>query len=486
MVGLGVAQGLSLRKNYVPLPRSPGPSAGFVSVDETAGKKNEDASSSSSTFPRRGGAGITSWVAATNERSDAARTVAYGPLGSAQVWSCLRHRQVERALSGTKQGEGHESERQAVSPSAGGEGQGQGAVSAKQTKGRKSGKKGKEKERNPPLRVLFVGDSLVLGIGCELARYKEEGPVLPRAFCERLAERTGRNVVWQAISKNGADVQTVHKTLFSEVKTACLQVAKGEGGAEKMRGEGKDDKEGGADVCVIVCGLNDMKDTIVHRRSPREFRTALSNLVSALHGEVGPNCAIILPALPVEVCTSFNVFPVFHLIRSAMALWDLQKVGVLHGLELRGAGRSEESLVESLLNICIRWSASVSCRFGESAFVGKPSHAELSSVTSERNKHGEGEYGKGKAGGKDQRDTREERERSAERKHLRQAATVAMWPEAVSVSELLRRSEEAMLHLVAADGVHPSDLGYAVWGDFLAREAEKLGLLDRFLGIANE
>lgn len=57
----------------------------------------------------------------------------------------------------------------------------------------------------PRRNILFVGDSLVTGVGCDA----DSGPTMPRACAEFLSRALRVDVKWTAIGKTGADVAGV-------------------------------------------------------------------------------------------------------------------------------------------------------------------------------------------------------------------------------------------------------------------------------------
>ena len=58
---------------------------------------------------------------------------------------------------------------------------------------------------NRPKRVIIIGDSLVVGIGCK------EAPVMPVALCRQLASLLKVDVQWRALGVDGGDVRTIHR-----------------------------------------------------------------------------------------------------------------------------------------------------------------------------------------------------------------------------------------------------------------------------------
>eukprot|EP00285_Hemiselmis_virescens_P019910 CAMPEP_0173384198 /NCGR_PEP_ID=MMETSP1356-20130122/6766_1 /TAXON_ID=77927 ORGANISM="Hemiselmis virescens, Strain PCC157" /NCGR_SAMPLE_ID=MMETSP1356 /ASSEMBLY_ACC=CAM_ASM_000847 /LENGTH=198 /DNA_ID=CAMNT_0014339423 /DNA_START=278 /DNA_END=870 /DNA_ORIENTATION=+ len=72
---------------------------------------------------------------------------------------------------------------------------------------------GREAERATK-RIVIIGDSLVVGIGCK------EAPVMPKAICGRLAELLQVDVQWRALGVDGGDVRTIHSKVLEAVDDA--------------------------------------------------------------------------------------------------------------------------------------------------------------------------------------------------------------------------------------------------------------------------
>ena len=81
---------------------------------------------------------------------------------------------------------------------------------------------------------------------------------------------------------------------------------------------------------MILCGINDWK-LLFHSealgrgdvRTPGVFRDDLSALVAEVRAHVGPDCAILLPALPVSLIDF--PWPLSLAVRGICDAWDEQK-----------------------------------------------------------------------------------------------------------------------------------------------------------------
>ena len=166
----------------------------------------------------------------------------------------------------------------------------------------------------PPRRktILFVGDSLVVGIGC-----RENGePTLPRACAEHLAARLGVDVQYAAVGDVGADVHGL-QALVPQVRKEV-------------------DKLGGSvDYLVVITGLNDFKRAYQSlwrgslRRTAAGFRSELTELVTELRGITGEHTKVILPALPCHMAPVFaDMWPLRQVLETVCFWYDQQKAAL--------------------------------------------------------------------------------------------------------------------------------------------------------------
>ena len=186
------------------------------------------------------------------------------------------------------------------------------------------------------LLVYVLGDSLVTGVGASHAA-RGFGPVLPRAFAERLADVTGRRVVWRAFGKKAADVNAIRREVVPAARRAF-----------------RDEKESlpglpAPDVVLILCGVNDFKHAF-GGRTPEAFRRELRAAVretraafaerdepepepvargarreenpEKIHPASGP--VIVLPGMPMQLVTAFPP-PLSLAVVAAGDAWDEQK-----------------------------------------------------------------------------------------------------------------------------------------------------------------
>jgi len=202
----------------------------------------------------------------------------------------------------------------------------------------------RQRDQPPPRpsrkNILFVGDSLVTGVGCD----GDAGPTMPRACAEFLARHLHVDVKWAAIGQTGADVAEL-RGLLPAVGAAVTQ-------AQEAGGQ--------IDLVVVICGLNDYKYAYQGAgRTALGFKQTLSDFVAALHHETGVGCTVVLPALPVQHAPVFSGdMPVSVGCRMLLAhvgsRWDAQKEALA-----RSAGRisGRISFVENKDENGENWSA---------------------------------------------------------------------------------------------------------------------------------
>ena len=116
--------------------------------------------------------------------------------------------------------------------------------------------------------ILFVGDSLIAGVGCSRGE-----TILPRRVAHQMAQALGADVHWRAYSNIGGDVKQLQSTVLPQVDNFLASWA-GDGAAASG---GPVSSSNGAPVdCVVVmCGLNDWKRVCNGNKSPESFQRDL-------------------------------------------------------------------------------------------------------------------------------------------------------------------------------------------------------------------
>ncbi|KAJ8611993.1 hypothetical protein CTAYLR_004406 [Chrysophaeum taylorii] len=155
----------------------------------------------------------------------------------------------------------------------------------------------------PRVRVLFLGDSLVTGVGGAPGEAIEGGPPLPRRVCRALADKLKRQVEWRALGVTGGDIGAMRRTLLPQLA---------QGDAKKY------------DVVVVMCGLNDFKHLARGQvRTPWAFRDELTQFLAEIKHTCGDSARVVLPALPVGLA-SFRE-PLRSYVIFIANQWDQQK-----------------------------------------------------------------------------------------------------------------------------------------------------------------
>jgi hypothetical protein len=230
-----------------------------------------------------------------------------------------------------------------------------------------------------------------------------------------------------------------------------------------------------------MCGLNDWKRIFRGDKSPDSFHHDLTCLVKELRLRLGPECRVVLPALPLQWTTAFAQ-PLRYFVLGLSGLWDAQK----------------KKLADETREQALEWQKHKQQHHQEL----QQHQLALSSTATTADQQGQG--------GKEREERRGEIEGLLVKAHVvlddkpsGAAATTAVAPViAASASpevdfvkatfptgfegsngggdahdddgdgeeELSPQEHEARgLFLLASDGVHPNEVGYRLWGDHIAR-----------------
>ena len=195
--------------------------------------------------------------------------------------------------------------------------------------------------KNDPLKVLVLGDSLAIGIGCvekfdaktnipfkrienlaqkEVSASKsktqqQQGPVFPQVLARTLSYHMKRPVEWRSAGVNGGSV--------TEIQSYCLDVVK----QESLKGD--------IDVVVVLFGMNDLKkllsvfDNVEGNEEGilSQFRKGMDMLISDIHS-YSPEAVVVFPMIPVQPFhknSIINIFPLGLVVDTALGIWERQK-----------------------------------------------------------------------------------------------------------------------------------------------------------------
>ena len=244
-------------------------------------------------------------------------------------------------------------------------------------------------------RIIVLGDSLVLSIGCE------ENPVFAESIARGVSDHTKTNVVWRSFGVDGGDVRTIHQRCLENVRAVVEsrpppnpehettywaersvgfrargaardhahasvrppsedsmrrrheaeyiwrfgEDARASGELENAAlGQSSCAAQGGArggvgrvsvDVCMILCGLNDFKK-LWKGHTTSAFGCRLRKLLMDLRFVLGPQCVIVLPGLPMEP-TRFPE-PLRAFVLFLAEVYDEEKARLATLENRRGAG----------------------------------------------------------------------------------------------------------------------------------------------------
>ncbi len=183
-------------------------------------------------------------------------------------------------------------------------------------------------------KVVVIGDSLAIGIGCDERRdtnknqttpkYRVEklsmdskpdidgsSPVFPRVFAKTLSTRLKRRVRWRSAGVDGGDVDDINRF--------CTGVIQEES-----------EQNMSPDIVVILCGINDLKKAVSNpfkSKSARGFRASMENLINSIR-QYAPDASILFPALPVQLFhknSIVNILPLSFFLDTIIGFWDSQK-----------------------------------------------------------------------------------------------------------------------------------------------------------------
>lgn len=197
-----------------------------------------------------------------------------------------------------------------------------------------------------PLHLLFVGDSLCMGVGARRAA------PFQAACAERLAQEKRVPVVWRTIAQNGADVRELDALLVQaggeESRTAAPSSILGTEGLHISLGGTK-----GFHIAVVMCGVNDYKK-FFQGRWPSVFREDLSALCARLRKEA-PDGRIVLPRIPAaEYAPALQQWPMRLLTGLILETFEGKKEEVGREPHVHSPTPSEDCFPDGIDSSC--WS----------------------------------------------------------------------------------------------------------------------------------
>lgn len=191
-----------------------------------------------------------------------------------------------------------------------------------------------------PIRILVIGDSLAVGIGCieqfdatkdssvpmalventaETTSHSGQGPVFPQILARTLSYHFKKPVQWRSAGVDGGDVNDIRSFTMDVVKQECTK---------------------GVDIVVVLFGMNDLKSLL--STNPLQhlfhsgdggggitsrFRNGMDLLLSDIHS-YAPDALVVFPTLPIQGLhknSIINVFPMGLMVDAFMGVWERQK-----------------------------------------------------------------------------------------------------------------------------------------------------------------
>jgi len=189
-----------------------------------------------------------------------------------------------------------------------------------------------------PIRVLVIGDSLAIGIGCieqfskkshslpptlventEAKSYLRQGPVFPQVLARTLSRHFQLPVQWRSAGVDGGDVDDIRSFCLDVVKQECTQ---------------------GVDIVVVLFGMNDLKRLLPDNPfrlssfkqimpdvgALSQFRNGIEMLLSDIRSHA-PNAVVVFPELPFQT----NIFPLGLMMDGLVGVWERLKKMVVKG-----------------------------------------------------------------------------------------------------------------------------------------------------------
>ena len=220
-----------------------------------------------------------------------------------------------------------------------------------------------------PIRLLVIGDSLAVGIGCleEFDEAKDnswpmalventstfstkdekctklQSPVFPQILAKALSFEFKQPVHWRSGGVDGGDVNDIRKFCMDIIRQECA--AHG----EQSFKIGSPYKSGPPDIIVVLFGMNDLKNLVSLNIIPQifrgkdekgggggiahHFRHGMEALIDDIRS-FAPNAYIVFPQLPIQTFhknSIVNILPLGVFVDTMMGFWEGQKRRVTEG-----------------------------------------------------------------------------------------------------------------------------------------------------------
>jgi len=226
-------------------------------------------------------------------------------------------------------------------------------------------------KKQDPIRILVIGDSLAVGIGCidifddeknqsipmtlvektslddddderrkqeketALSLSPKQGPVFPQILARTLSYSFNQPVHWRSAGVDGGDVNDIRKFCMDVLKKECVRDPK------ELKKLPLNYNSGPPDVIVCLFGMNDLKKLLsvnpfrkLFKQGNEKgkgiahgFRSGMESLLLEIH-KYAPDAYVLFPALPIQTFhknSIINIVPLGLLVDSVMVFWEGQK-----------------------------------------------------------------------------------------------------------------------------------------------------------------
>ncbi|KAL3779750.1 hypothetical protein ACHAWO_003460 [Cyclotella atomus] len=224
-------------------------------------------------------------------------------------------------------------------------------------------------QNQDPIRVLVIGDSLAVGIGCvevfdplknndvpmtlvenvvpTSKRSSKLQPVFPKMLARTLSSQFQQPVHWRSGGVDGGDVNDIRKYCMDIIRQECAA-------ADKSSTLGSSYNQGPPDIICVLFGMNDLKNLVSLNIIPRMFRSdsaedggggiahhfrrGMEALISEIRS-YAPNAYIVFPQLPIQTFhknSIVNILPLGVFVDTMIGFWEGQKRRVMEGKKKGG------------------------------------------------------------------------------------------------------------------------------------------------------
>eukprot|EP00956_Cyclotella_meneghiniana_P020971 scaffold37642_cov96-Cyclotella_meneghiniana.AAC.3 len=222
-------------------------------------------------------------------------------------------------------------------------------------------------KNNDPIRILVIGDSLGVGIGClEVFDPKKnnswpmalveniepmpettklQSPVFPQILARTLSSQFNEPVHWRSGGVDGGDINDINKFCMDIIRQECASAG------ARIACNNTHYTSGPPDVVVVLFGMNDMKNLVSSNIIPQIFsrdskhtggitylfRDGMETLIKNIRA-YAPNTFIVFPQLPIQTFhknSIVNILPLGMFVDAMMGYWERQKRRVMEGNSAR-------------------------------------------------------------------------------------------------------------------------------------------------------